>query len=455
MQIVSPVLQVLNRLTEAGYEAFVVGGCVRDSLMSRPPHDWDVTTNAPPDEIQRILSGFAVIPTGLAHGTVTVLADGLPVEVTTYRVDGVYTDHRHPDRVCFTTSLQEDLARRDFTVNAMAYHPTAGLVDPFCGQQDLESRLIRCVGDPAKRLKEDALRIMRALRFASVLSFSVDASTAEALRQQAGQLSTVSAERLYHELLALLCGERAGDVLLAYPQVLAMVIPEITAMCGCPQRHPCHCFDVYEHTAHSVAASPPDPLIRLTMLFHDAGKPACRSQDESGCDHFYGHAKQSAALAEARLMALKADRHTVDTVTRLVSLHDAIFPPTRPVVRRWLGRLGEKDFRRLLAVKRADLEAQAPSVRPKRRREWRQMAALLDEVCAGQLCFSRKQLAVNGRNLAQLGIPPGPAMGKILDRLLEDVVEERLSNEKDTLLQEAIRQWQQLSEDSTRPEKLV
>lgn len=438
--IISPVKRILDTLKRGGYEAFVVGGCVRDSLLGHPPHDWDVTTNASPDDIQKLFDGWHTIPTGLQHGTVTVLADDLPVEVTTYRVDGHYTDHRHPDQVLFTTSLQEDLARRDFTINAMAYHPDTGIIDPFGGQADLQAKLIRCVGNPYKRFEEDALRMMRALRFASVLSFSIEPTTITALQQQTPLLAAVSCERIYRECLLLLSGDQAEDVLLSFPDVLSVIIPEIKAMQGCPQHHPCHCFDVYTHTVKSVAAAPADPLVRLTMLFHDAGKPTCRSQDENGCDHFYGHAKNSAALAKFRLMALKADRYTVDTVTQLVSLHDAVVPPTRPVIRRWLNRLGEENFRRLLAVKRADLEAQAPSVLPQRRQEWQQTMTVLDEICTEKLCFSRSQLAVNGRDLADIGIPPGKEMGTMLNRLLDEVIADQLPNEKHALLEWAAHQ---------------
>ena len=437
MQIAIPVLQVLSTLTNAGFEAFVVGGCVRDSLMGRTPHDWDVTTNASPDDMIRIFQHFSVIPTGLAHGTVTVIADGLPVEVTTYRVDGDYTDHRHPNEVHFTTSLQEDLARRDFTVNAMAYHPQAGIVDPFGGQQDLTAKVIRCVGDPDKRLQEDALRIMRALQFASVLDFAIDQQTSDAARRLSPTLCHVSVERLYHELVLLLCGGQVQSILLDYPDVLAVILPEISAMVGYPQHHPCHHLDVYEHTAASVAAIAPDPILRLTMLFHDAGKPLCRTTDDTGCDHFYGHAKKSAALAAVRLTALKAERATIDTVVQLIEWHDMVLPITRPVVRRWIGRMGEEGFRRWLAVKHADSEAQAAAIRPKRQQEWQRMVDLANEIIAEQLCCSRRQLAINGRDLMDMGIAPGEALGHILDQLLEAVIDERLPNEKEALLAEA------------------
>lgn len=434
MQIHPAAAQVLERLTQNGFEAYIVGGCVRDHLRGVTPHDWDITTNALPDEIRQALAGWPVILTGLQHGTVTAVVDGIPIEVTTYRVDGDYSDHRHPDKVQFTPSLHEDLARRDFTVNAMAYHPAIGLVDPFGGQNDLAAGILRCVGDPDRRFDEDALRIMRALRFAATLSFSLEPATADALRRRAPLLKEVAVERVYHELTRLLIGDGMKEVLLAYPDVLAVVIPEITAMVGCAQHHPCHIADVYTHTVNSIAAAPADALLRLTMLFHDAGKPICRTTDETGCDHFYGHAKHSAVLAEQRLAALKAERHTIDTVVRLVELHDCRFPATRPVVRRWLNRLGEADFRRLLAVKRADAAGQSPALLADRTAEYDALEAVLEEVLRDTACFSREQLAVNGRDLMALGIPAGKGLGQWLDRLLEEVMEERLPNNKEDML---------------------
>lgn len=434
MQIPSAVCGILETLTKAGYTAYLVGGCVRDQQMGRMTHDWDIATSALPDEVTRLFTGRKVIPTGIRHGTVTVMADGRPVEVTTYRMDGDYEDHRHPAQVSFARSLTDDLARRDFTINAMAYHPEEGLIDPFGGREDLRARLLRCVGDPERRFEEDALRLMRALRFSSVLGCAIEPAAQDALRRQAGLLRTISPERIFKEWLLLLCGDNVEAVMLNYADVLAVILPEITAMRACNQRHPCHAYDVYTHTVKSIAAAPADPLIRLSMLFHDAGKPFCRTRGADGYDHFYGHAAISSELAGKRLRALRADRATIDTVTRLVSLHDADLPATRPVVRRWLNRLGPDNFERWLHIRRADIQALAPAVRPAKREAWDAFVSLYREVLREQACFSRSQLAVNGRDLIAAGFPPGEAMGRLLTQMLEAVIEERLPNDRDALL---------------------
>lgn len=434
MYIPSAVRDIMDTLAEAGHSAYMVGGCVRDFLLGRRSHDWDMTTSARPDELLRIFAGKKVIPTGIRHGTVTVLADDLPVEVTTYRVDGGYEDHRHPTQVSFTRSLTDDLARRDFTMNAMAYHPEEGLIDPFGGQTDLCARLIRCVGDPDTRFREDALRIIRALRFASVLECTIESPTQAALRRSASLLRTVSPERLYREWRLLLCGAGAEPVFLEYADVLAVLFPEIESMRTCPQRHPCHTYNVYMHTVKCLSAAPTDPLTRLSLLFHDAGKPFCRTRGADGWDHFYGHAARSAAIAKQWLQAMRADRVTVDTVTRLVSLHDVDLPAARPAIRRWLGRLGADNCKRWLDIRRADIGALAPEVRPGKMADWEELSALFEEVCREQECFSRRHLAVNGQDLMAAGIPPGKDMGELLNLMLEAVMEERLPNEREALL---------------------
>ena len=434
--IAPPARRVLERLERAGYEAYLVGGCVRDLLLDRRPGDWDITTAARPEEVLSLFAPQAAA-TGLKHGTVTVFEGAASFEVTTFRLDGTYADHRHPDAVTFSDSLAEDLKRRDFTVNAIAMDQAGEITDLFGGREDLARGVLRCVGRPEQGLEEDALRIMRALRFASVLDFAIDQQTSDAARRLSPTLCHVSVERLYHELVLLLCGGQVQSILLDYPDVLAVILPEISAMVGYPQHHPCHHLDVYEHTAASVAAIAPDPILRLTMLFHDAGKPLCRTTDDTGCDHFYGHAKKSAALAAVRLTALKAERATIDTVVQLIEWHDMVLPITRPVVRRWIGRMGEEGFRRWLAVKHADSEAQAAAIRPKRQQEWQRMVDLANEIIAEQLCCSRRQLAINGRDLMDMGIAPGEALGHILDQLLEAVIDERLPNEKEALLAEA------------------
>ena len=312
MQIAIPVLQVLSTLTNAGFEAFVVGGCVRDSLMGRTPHDWDVTTNASPDDMIRIFQHFSVIPTGLAHGTVTVIADGLPVEVTTYRVDGDYTDHRHPNEVHFTTSLQEDLARRDFTVNAMAYHPEHGLVDLFGGMEDINRKIIRCVGDPVERFTEDALRMLRAVRFSAQLGFTVEENTKAALARMSGNLEHVSAERIQTELVKLLVSDHPDYLRTAWETGLTReFLPEFDACMETAQNTPHHCCNVGEHILKSLTEIENDRLLRITMLLHDIAKPVVKKTDENGRDHFKTHGPAGEKLAGKILRRLKFDNVTI------------------------------------------------------------------------------------------------------------------------------------------------
>ena len=284
----------LARLHDAGYEAYIVGGCVRDRIMGREPKDYDITTSALPEQTAAVFAGERIIETGMKHGTVTVLLDGEPLEITTFRIDGTYSDSRHPDAVTFTPSLREDLARRDFTMNAMAYSSETGLVDPFGGQADIAAKYIRCVGDPDLRFREDALRILRALRFSSVLGFPIEPETDGAARYLCLLLKKISAERVFSELKQLLCGPDVRRVLLDYAGVLGAVLPEILPMQGFDQRNPHHCYDILEHTAAAVEAMPPEPALRLAALLHDVGKPECFFTDEDGVGHFYGHPKAGA-----------------------------------------------------------------------------------------------------------------------------------------------------------------
>ena len=313
----------LDRLTAAGHEAWLVGGCVRDLLLGRTPGDYDITTAALPEETEGVFAGEQLIETGLRHGTVTVVLEGCPLEITTYRVDGTYADARHPDQVTFTRSLREDAARRDFTVNAMAYHPDRGLWDGFGGRADLEKGLLRCVGDPETRFREDALRILRAVRFASVLGFTLEPATAEAARRTAPLLGQIAPERLSAELTKLLCGPGAGTVLGEYPDILGALIPELGPMVGFDQRNLHHCHDLLTHTAAAVDNIPPDPALRLAMLLHDVGKPETFSLGEDGQGHFYGHAKRSVELADAILRRLRYPNHLREKAVTLIRFHDA------------------------------------------------------------------------------------------------------------------------------------
>lgn len=437
IQIPEYALDVVERLEKFGYSAYVVGGCVRDSLMGRTPQDWDVCTEASPEEVLSVFRRWHVIKTGLKHGTVTVMSQRQPVEVTTFRIDGEYTDNRHPDSVTFVRDVTEDLARRDFTINAMAYSPTRGLVDAFGGQEDLAAGLIRCVGEPDERFHEDGLRILRALRFASRFSFGIERETAFAVRRDRYLLENVSAERIFKELKGILIGAGAGDMLRAFPEVFATIIPQLKPMMGCAQETPYHCYDVWTHTSYAVQAAPADELLRLTMLLHDVAKPACHTQDEDGCSHFYGHPEKGMELAGAVLSALKSDNDTRLKVMTLVKYHDATFPTTRAGMRRLLGRIGEEQVRRLFDVKRADHAAQSDYKAAEKTAEMRAAALLLEDVLEDVPAFSVRDLAVNGKDMMELGIPRGPQMGQMLEKLLAEVQEEVIPNEREALLAHA------------------
>ena len=425
------VRKILDTLETAGYEAWCVGGCVRDTLLGRSPEDWDVTTSALPEETMAVFAGQA-IPTGLQHGTVTVRQDHRSVEVTTYRVDGAYLDHRRPDSVTFTRSLEEDLQRRDFTVNALALGLRGELRDPFGGQDDLEKGILCCVGDPDRRFNEDALRILRGLRFAAVLGFEIEEKTAESIHRNRNLLREIAAERIQTELLKLLCGTHAVDVLRAYPDVVGVFWPELLPMVGFDQRNYHHCYDVWEHTLHALETTPAEAAVRCAVLLHDIGKPECFTVDEAGVGHFYGHGTASRELADQMLRRLKCSTEFRETVVRLVDWHDRMVQPTEKGVKKALRRLGETDLRRLIAVKRADNFGQAPEFRS-RQQELDLGEAILEQLLAEDACFSLKQLVVNGHDLMRLGMT-GPVIGQTLERLLDAVVNGELPNERSALL---------------------
>ena len=420
----------MARLEAAGWEAWCVGGGVRDLLLGREPGDWDVTTSARPEAVMA-LCGPAALPTGHKHGTVTI-GGGRGVEVTTFRRDGDYLDNRHPDHVEFTSSLEEDLSRRDFTVNAMAMDLRGQLRDPFGGRSDLATGVLRAVGEPEARFREDALRIMRGLRFAAKLGFAVEPETAAAMDRCRHLLENIAPERLHVEMTGLLCGPWAAETLLAYPRVLEVFLPEIAPCVGFDQRSPYHCYDVWEHTARSVGAVPPRPVLRWAMLLHDLGKPETFSLGEDGRGHFYGHWRESVKKAEAVMDRLRFDNHSRRTILTLVERHDCELPLSERSVRRNLARYGEETLRLLLEVKRGDNQAQAPAYRD-RLRLIDQWEALLDVVIAQGSCFSLGQLAVRGGDLTALGYR-GPAVGEMLRQLLEQVIEERLPNDREALL---------------------
>lgn len=425
---------LLSRLNEAGHQAYVVGGCVRDALLGREPADWDVCTSATPGEMAEVFAGCHVVETGLKHGTLTVVLSHVPYEVTTFRVEEGYTDHRHPDRVRFVTDVREDLARRDFTVNAMAYHPETGLVDAFHGQEDLAAGVLRCVGDPATRFGEDALRILRALRFAAVYDFHIEEETARAVHALAPTLAQVAAERIRTELGKLLCGRAAARVLRDNADVIHVILPQTRAMQGFEQHTPYHRYDVWEHTLRVVEQSPQEEGVRLAALLHDAGKPHAFTRDAQGIGHAYGHQAISAALAEEAMARLKMDRATWEDVTTLVARHDVPLPAERRMMKRRLSQLGERRLRLLIALQRADALGKGTLDADAVEAETQARLRLLDELLAEDACVTLRQLAVNGRDLLAAGLPGGKALGETLQALLDAVLDERVPNTREALL---------------------
>jgi len=435
------VLDALSVLERGGAGAFAVGGCVRDLLRGAEPGDYDVTTCAPPERVTELFdaAGWKCAPTGVAHGTVTVICEAGKLEVTTYRRDGEYADHRRPDSVRFTGELQDDLARRDFTVNAMAYSPGRGLADPFGGRDDLRAGVIRCVGDPDARFGEDALRIVRAARFASTLDFAIDRATADAMQRSLPLLKYISGERIGAELLKLLCGAGAARVLRERRTLFAAIIPSLGAEFDFEQHSPYHIHDVWEHTVAVVGEVRAEPVLRLAALLHDVGKPGCFTRGTDGVGHFYGHAEAGAKLAYAALRALKLDAVTIARVTELVRLHMLDLKPERKIIRRRLGTLTPPEFFDLIELQRADALAHEPAAAVKRLRELERAAELARGIIADGECCTLRQLAIGGDELVALGLPPGPEVGRILRRLLREVTDGKLANERGALMGEAGR----------------
>ncbi|MBQ9132070.1 MAG: CCA tRNA nucleotidyltransferase [Clostridia bacterium] len=442
MKLPPQVRKALERLNAAGYEAFAVGGCVRDALLGRTPNDWDVTTSARPEQTAACFLDCRRIETGLKHGTLTVILDGMTLEITTFRQDGDYADHRHPVEVTFSPCVEEDLARRDFTVNAMAYHPERGLVDLFGGREDLASRRIVCVGEPARRFDEDGLRILRAIRFASVLDFTVEENTSAALREGRGLLAHIAAERIREEFCKLICGVGAVRILEEYRDVVAQIIPELEACMGFDQHTRYHCYDVYGHTLRALSHSSADLRTRLAILLHDVGKPSCYTRDGDG-GHFYGHAEKSAELTGEILRRLRFDRATEEAVTALVGAHHRPIPTDEKSVKRLMQRFSDEDIQRLVALWRCDRLGCAP--------EFSTPDPALDQVLptverlrSANACLSLRDLTVKGQDLMAMGIPAGKELGELLGFLLDRVVDGELPNDRDELLRAARNRWSSL-----------
>lgn len=417
----------------AGYEAYAVGGCVRDSVMGRSPNDWDITTSAKPAEVKRLFS--RTIDTGIKHGTVTIMLDKEGFEVTTYRIDGVYEDGRHPREVTFTASLEEDLKRRDFTINAMAYNEETGLVDIFDGMQDIEQGVIRCVGDAEERFTEDALRMLRAVRFSAQLGYRIEEATKSAIRKLAPNLQQISAERIQVELVKLVMSPHPDYLRTAYETgITGQVLPEFDLCMETAQNNPHHCYSVGEHILHSMQEIAPDKILRLGMLFHDIGKPLTLTVDEEGITHNKGHAEVGEKMTKEILSRLKFDNHTIDSVSRIVRYHDQKIELTPAGVRRAINRMGEDIFPMLFAVRRADIYAQSDYLREEKLDKAQYIEELYSGICRKQECLSLKDLAVTGKDLIALGVPPGREIGTLLQELLELVLEDPERNVREELL---------------------
>ena len=426
------VVLIIKNLQRHGYDAYAVGGCVRDSILNRKPEDWDITTSAKPEQVKRIFR--RTVDTGIEHGTVTVLIGKDGFEVTTYRVDGLYEDGRHPKEVTFTSRLEEDLKRRDFTINAMAYNDDERLVDAFGGMRDLNYHLIRCVGDPKERFSEDALRILRAVRFSAQLAFPIEPETAEAIKSLAPNLEKISAERIQAELVKLLVSDHPERIQDACELgITKVVLPEWDDMVGVKQNTPHHKYDVAAHTVHALQNVKNDKVLRLTMLFHDMGKPVMKTTDENGRDHFKGHAIASEQIAKTVMKRLKFDNDTIRKVTKLVAYHDYRMEPTGANVRRAMHEIGVELFPYYLAVRLADTKAQSSYERRGKLENIIQIRELYRNALRNKECVTLKDLAVTGTDLINIGIAPGKELGTLLNELLDMVIEDPAWNQKGKL----------------------
>lgn len=436
IEVPTPVYFIIQELEKHGHEAYMVGGCVRDSVLGRKPHDYDICTSATPDEILQAFPYEEIIPTGLQHGTVTILINKEPFEVTTYRIDGDYSDNRRPDNVIFTKNLVEDLRRRDFTINAMAYNPKTGLINPFNGMKDIKYKKIRCVGSAEDRFNEDALRILRAIRFEAQLNFSGLPETMFEIERQYERLKNISIERINSEFCKIVASEQFCVELVLYPNVFSLFIPELKDLTGFRQNNPYHAYDVFNHTVHAIEKCESDDLVvKLAVFFHDFGKPHSYQDGEDGIRHFKGHGKVSAEITDSIMKRLRFDNETRNNVVELVYYHDATFEVGKKYVKRWLNKIGEKQFRRLLEVRKADIKGQKPDYEESRIEKVNNIENILDEILQEQECFSLKDLAVNGNDVKKtMSLKEGKDVGYWLGEILKRVIDGELENNRDDLI---------------------
>ena len=435
VEVPAPVNYIIQELEKCGHEAYMVGGCVRDSVLGRKPHDYDICTSATPDEILKAFPDEEIIPTGLQHGTVTILINKEPFEVTTYRIDGDYSDNRRPDNVTFTKNLVEDLRRRDFTINAMAYNPKTGLIDPFNGMEDIKYKKIRCVGSAEDRFNEDALRILRAIRFEAQLGFAGLPETMFEIERQYDRLKNISIERINSEFCKIVASEQFCVELVLYPNVFSLFIPELKDLIGFQQNNPYHAYDVFDHTVHAIEKCESDDLVvRLAVFFHDFGKPHSYQDGEDGIRHFKGHRKVSAEITDSIMKRLRFDNETRNNVVELVYYHDATFEVGKKYVKRWLNKIGEKQFRRLLEVRRADIKGQKTDYEKSRIEKVDNIEKILEEILAEKSCFSLKDLTVNGNDVKEvMKLKEGKDIGYWLNEILKRVIDGELENNRDDL----------------------
>lgn len=427
----SQVNTAIELLHDSGFEAYAVGGCVRDTVMGKEPHDFDITTSALPDEMKAVFEGFRVIETGIKHGTLTVIVEGMPLEITTFRIDGKYLDNRRPENVSFSRNLKDDLSRRDFTINTLCLNENNGLVDLLGGVDDIENKIIRCVGEPDKRFSEDALRIIRALRFSAVLGFEIEDKTTKSIFKNKELLKKIAIERIRDEFTKLVMGENACDVILKYHEVIEEFIPEFKALFGCEQNTPYHLFDVAKHTAYALKNVENDRILRLTMFFHDIAKPLCKTTDLNGFDHFKGHAALGEMMTKDILKRMRFDNATVSAVSALVGLHSERVPKTKIEAKLMLCETGIENCRAFIKIRKADCLAKAnPHLQDEKLENFRRF---LDEIEKNNECYSLAQLNINGNDLKQLGLKDGKKISIILGALLMEVIEEEIPNEAKAL----------------------
>ena len=449
IQMPEDVKYILEKLNNAGYEAYAVGGCVRDSILGRVPDDWDITTSAKPEETKALFP--RTIDTGIQHGTVTVMCNHVGYEVTTYRIDGEYEDSRHPKEVIFTSDLLEDLKRRDFTINAMAYnhledretlpeaeantHKSTGLVDAFGGIEDIQNKIIRCVGNPIHRFEEDALRMMRAVRFSAQLGYEIENETKEAIKVLAGNLANISAERIQVELVKLLVSNHPDYLRTAYETGMTKVFfPEFDKAMETKQNNPHHIYTVGEHMLQSLNHVRNDKVLRLAMILHDIAKPKTLQTGDDGMDHFYGHPEKSEEMAKKILKRLRFDNDTLGKVCKLVKFHDRKLSLKPEKLRKSIVEIGPELFPLLLEVKEADMLAQSSYKREEKQKELEDVRKVYRQILDDKDCLSLKELAVTGRDLIDAGMKPGKELGAILQKLFEYVLDNPEKNTKEDLL---------------------